>query len=132
MGNSHQASALPITPIKRQCYPSPPSSVSVTHHPHRALAPPFIPAPAHLSQRTYFSREGLQMQRSAKIPTMGCTRSTAHCRDSFLLAAADAPLSREIICCQKGSDLAYRKSEHPRIVLKRTASGAQLFGIGRR
>ena len=44
---------------------------------------PFIPAPAHLSQRTYFSREGLQMQRSAKIPTMGCTRSTVHCRDSF-------------------------------------------------
>jgi hypothetical protein len=25
----------------------------------------------------------VQMQRSAKIPTMGCTRSTAHCRDSF-------------------------------------------------
>ena len=28
------------------------------------------------------------MQRSAKIPTMGCTWRTAHCRD-FLLAVAD-------------------------------------------
>ena len=36
------------------------------------------------------------------------------------------------ISCQKGLDLAYRKSEHPRIVLKRTASGAQLFGISQR
>ena len=31
------------------------------------------------------------MQRSAKIPTMGCTWRTAHCWD-FLLAAADVPL----------------------------------------
>ena len=31
------------------------------------------------------------MQRSAKIPTMGCTWRTAHCRD-FLLAAADVCL----------------------------------------
>ena len=31
------------------------------------------------------------MQRSAKIPTMGCTKRTAHCRD-FLLAAADVCL----------------------------------------
>ena len=42
------------------------------------------------------------------------------------------PLLAPLICCQKGLDLAYRKSEHPRIVLKRTASGAQLFGIGQR
>ena len=34
------------------------------------------------------------MQRSAKIPTMGCTWRTAHCRD-FLLAAADDPLSQD-------------------------------------
>ena len=80
----------------------------------------------------YFSREGLQMLRSAKIPTMGCTLTYCSLSGPFLLAAADAPLSREIICCQKGLDLAYRKSEHPRIVLKRTASGAQLFGIGQR
>ena len=31
------------------------------------------------------------MQRSAKIPTMGCTWRTAHCRD-FLLAAVDVCL----------------------------------------
>ena len=31
------------------------------------------------------------MQRSAKIPTMGCTWRTAHCWD-FLLAAADVCL----------------------------------------
>ena len=39
---------------------------------------PFIPAPAHLSQRTDFSREGLQMQRSAKMPPMGSTWCTSH------------------------------------------------------
>ena len=33
----------------------------------------------------------LQIQRSAKIPTMGCTWRTAHCRD-FLLAAVDVCL----------------------------------------
>ena len=45
----------------------------------------------------------------------------------------NAPILYEsTVSCQKGLDLAYRKSEHPRIVLKRTASSAQLFGIGRR
>ena len=41
-----------------------------------------------------FSRFGvrrLQIQRSTKIPTMGCTWRTAHCRD-FLLAAVDVCL----------------------------------------
>ena len=37
----------------------------------------------------------LQIQRSAKIPTMGCTWRTAHCRE-FLLAAVDAALSQQI------------------------------------
>ena len=32
-----------------------------------------------------------QIQRSAKIPTMGCTLRTAHCRD-FLLAEVDVCL----------------------------------------
>ena len=27
-----------------------------------------------------------------------------------------APYDEKLICCQKGLDLAYRKSEHPRIV----------------
>ena len=43
------------------------------------------------STTTQFLRRRLQMQRSAKIPTMGCTWRTAHCRD-FLLAAADVCL----------------------------------------
>ena len=80
----------------------------------------------------YLLSEGCRVLHSAKIPTMGCTLAYYSLSGPFLLAAADAPLSREIICCQKGLDLAYRKSEHPRIVLKRTASGAQPFGIGQR
>ena len=42
-----------------------------------------------------FLLEGCRVLHSAKIPTMGCTRSTAHCRD-FLLGAAIDPLSQEI------------------------------------
>ena len=42
--------------------------------------------------------EGCRVLPSAKIPTMGCTKRTAHCRD-FLLGAAIDPLSRQIICC---------------------------------
>ena len=62
-----------------------------------------------------------------KNPDDGLYKKYCSLSGPFLLAAADAPLSREKINCQKGLDLAYRKSEHPRIVLKRTASGAQ-FG----
>ena len=40
--------------------------------------------------------EGCRVLHSAKIPTMGCTKGTAHCRD-FLLGAAIDPLSREIL-----------------------------------
>ena len=58
---------------------------------------PCSPQSAHT-----FSREGLQMQRSAKIPTMGCTLAYCSLSGLFLLAAADAPLSREIIFLSEG------------------------------
>ena len=54
------------------------------------------------------------MQRSAKIPTMGCTLVYCSLSGLFLLAAADAPLSRERISCQKGLGLVYRKRRTPR------------------
>ena len=81
-------------------------------------------APAHLNQRTISREKGCRCNARRISRRWTVLKRTAHCWDN-LLAAADAPLSREI-SCQKGLDLAYRKSEHPRIVLKRTASGAQL------
>ena len=104
------------------------SSFSVTH---QALAPPSIPAPAHLNQHTISREKGCRCNARQKSRRWA-VQEVLLIVGTLFASGGRCALTTRNISCQKGLDLAYRKSEHPRIVLKRTASGAQLFGISRR
>ena len=83
----------------------------------------------------FFVVKSREMWCEMKELRMGHTKRISHsefwvsCRRLRLFTAN---FSRQIICCQKGLDVAYRKRRPLGIVLKRTARGVLLFGMGRR
>ena len=100
------------------------AKTSQPYYPHFPYYP-YYPHKFDLNQRINFSSEGCRVRHSAKIPTMGCTRGTAHCRD-FLLGDAINPLSREI-SCQKVVDVVYLKRISPGIVHKVQPGGYYFY-----
>ena len=70
---------------------------------------------SYFNQHTDFSSERCSSGADMKKVRMGCTK--AYCSFGLLIEASLMRRYHEKeISCQKGLDLAYRKSEHPRIV----------------
>ena len=75
-----------------------------------------------------FLREVVRCGASRKKPSRDSTLQVQPWMVYFLGCAADCGLSREIISCQKGSDLFYRKRRSPRDSTSSTARGVLLLG----
>ena len=73
--------------------------------------------------------EGSRYFRSAKIPTMGCTKAYCSLSGLFVSGSRCLPYNRKFIFDFRGADLFYRNKKYRGIVLKRTAHDI-LFRIG--
>ena len=86
---------------------------------------------ATLPSEMNFCQKGLDVVLSRKMTGWGCTWAYIPIQADEG-SAADDPLSQKLLGGRGVADVFYRKRECRGIVLKRTAHGTLLFGMGRR